>query len=144
MAMSETNDTQQLTTQSNNYVTVIPVEYPRSRGYNAQTPDYMVEQYRTHDDYIQTEDLSSSQGALYSVSQRVPPVSTTYASLCPTEGDYTSEQGGYSTLTSDWERERTISGSDVAKDGSSDVLSDKQTNGKLMVISVNKLFNNHR
>lgn len=44
--MSETNDSQQLTTQSNNYVTVIPVEYSRSRSYNAQTPDYMVEQYR--------------------------------------------------------------------------------------------------
>lgn len=95
---------------------------------------------RTHDDYIQTEDLSSSQGALYSVSQRVPPVSTTYASLCPTEGDYNSEQGGYSTLTSDWERERTISGSDVAKDGSSDVLSDKQTNGK-SILQIHSLLN---
>lgn len=148
MVMTETNDNQQLNSQLNNYVTVIPVEYPRPRAYNPQTSEYTVEQYRfnniicnkmgikyiryhfrTHDDYIQTEDLSASQGALYSVSQRVPTVSTSYASLCPTETPYPSEQGGYSSLTSEWERDRTISGSDV-KDVSSDALSDKQTNGE--------------
>jgi hypothetical protein len=33
-------------------------------------------------------------------------------------------------MQSDWERERTVSTTDTTKDASSDVLSDKQTNGK--------------
>ncbi|KYB26225.1 hypothetical protein TcasGA2_TC033674 [Tribolium castaneum] len=115
--------------QQNNYVTVIPVEYPRNR-FNNQNPEYMVEQYRTHDDYIQTEDLSSSQGALYSVSQRVPTVSASYSSLCATDTGYATEQTTFPGMQSDWERERTVSTTDTAKDANSDVLSDKQTNGK--------------
>ncbi|KAH0808319.1 hypothetical protein MTP99_001956 [Tenebrio molitor] len=116
--------------QQSNYVTVIPVEFPRNRVYNNQNPEYLVEQYRTHDDYLQTEDLSSSQGALYSVSQRVPTVSASYSSLCGTDTGYATEQTTYPGMQSDWERERTVSTTDTTKDASSDVLSDKQTNGK--------------
>lgn len=32
---------------SNNYVTVIPVDYSTNLIYNSQTPDYIVEQYRS-------------------------------------------------------------------------------------------------
>lgn len=85
---------------------------------------------RSHDDYIQTEDLSSSQGALYSVSQRVPSVSASYGSLCATDATYPSEQGGYSTLNTEWDCEQPLTCSDGTKDAGSDVLSDKQTNGK--------------
>uniref|UniRef100_A0A1Y1KZ81 Uncharacterized protein n=1 Tax=Photinus pyralis TaxID=7054 RepID=A0A1Y1KZ81_PHOPY len=125
--MSDVNESQQLNSQSTSYTTVIPVEYTR-RVFNTPSAsgEYIVEQYRTHDDYIQTEDLSSSQGALYSVSQRVPPASTSYASLCPTE------QGGYSSLASDWERDRTMSGSEGVKNGSSEAVSEKHVNGGLL------------
>ncbi|KAK4884490.1 hypothetical protein RN001_000761 [Aquatica leii] len=126
--MTEANENQQLSNQATNYTTVIPVEYSRTRVFNTQgASDYVVEQYRSHDDYIQTEELSASQGALYSVSQRVPPASTSYASLCPTDGAFASEPGGYSTLASDWERDRTMSGSELIKDGSTEALSEKQT-----------------
>ncbi|KAJ3649543.1 hypothetical protein Zmor_021280 [Zophobas morio] len=121
--------------QQNSYVTVIPVEYPRNRGYNTQNPEYMVEQYRSHDDYIQTEDLSSSQGALYSVSQRVPTVSASYSSLCATDTGYATEQPTFPGVQSDWERERTVSTTDTTKDASSDVLSDKQTNAYSPVLA---------
>ncbi|CAH1365695.1 unnamed protein product [Tenebrio molitor] len=122
--------------QQSNYVTVIPVEFPRNRVYNNQNPEYLVEQYRTHDDYLQTEDLSSSQGALYSVSQRVPTVSASYSSLCGTDTGYATEQTTYPGMQSDWERERTVSTTDTTKDASSDVLSDKQTNDSNTTASV--------
>uniref|UniRef100_A0A1Y1L1R5 FERM domain-containing protein 8 n=1 Tax=Photinus pyralis TaxID=7054 RepID=A0A1Y1L1R5_PHOPY len=128
--MSDVNESQQLNSQSTSYTTVIPVEYTR-RVFNTPSAsgEYIVEQYRTHDDYIQTEDLSSSQGALYSVSQRVPPASTSYASLCPTE------QGGYSSLASDWERDRTMSGSEGVKNGSSEAVSEKHVNDTNVTLS---------
>ncbi|KAF5305045.1 hypothetical protein FQA39_LY09307 [Lamprigera yunnana] len=129
MTMTDGTENPQLNNQAPKYSTVIPVEYTRNRGYsNTPASDYVVEQYRAHDDYIQTEELSTSQGALYSVSQRVPPASTSYASLCPTDAGFVSEQGGYSSLNSEWECDRAMSTSDAVKDGSSDALSDKQTN----------------
>lgn len=128
--MSDVNESQQLNSQSTNYMTVIPVEYTR-RVFNTPSAsgEYIVEQYRMHDDYIQTEDLSSSQGALYSVSQRVPPAGTSYASLCPTE------QGGYSSLTSDWERDRTMSESEGVKNGSSEAVGEKHVNDTNTILS---------
>lgn len=87
-------------------------------------------QGRTHDDYVQTEELSSSQGALYSVSQRLPPASTSYSNLCATDVGYNADQVNYPGMQQDWERERTVSTSDTSKDISSDVLSDKQTTGE--------------
>ncbi|KAF5280346.1 hypothetical protein FQR65_LT03155 [Abscondita terminalis] len=133
--MTDVNDNQQSNSQVTNYATVLPVEYGRSRVYNTQgASDYVVDQYRSHD--IQTEDLSASQGALYSVSQRIPPASTSYASLCPTDGVLVSEQGGYSSLTSDWEHDRTVSGLELPKDGSTEALSDKQTTDTNTTLSV--------
>lgn len=47
---------------------------------------------RSHDDYIQTEDMvQNDQGALYSVSQRVQPANTNYSNVCPQEV-YVTEQ----------------------------------------------------
>ncbi|XP_018563861.1 FERM domain-containing protein 8 [Anoplophora glabripennis] len=131
---SEKNETQQIVIQSNSYnVTVIPVEFNRNRVYsNTQNSDYSVDQFseyqgRTHDDYVQTEELSSSQGALYSVSQRLPLASTSYSNLCTTDVGYNTEQVNYPGMQQEWERERTVSTSDNSKDISSDALSDKQT-----------------
>lgn len=90
--------------------------------------------FRSHDDYIQADDLSSSHGALYSVSQRVPSVSASYGSLCATDATYPSEQGGYSNLSTEWDCEPPLTCSDGVKDASSDVLSDKQANGKFTYI----------
>ncbi|KAJ8924194.1 hypothetical protein NQ315_006985 [Exocentrus adspersus] len=131
---AEKNDTQQIVIQSNSYnVTVIPVEFNRNRVYNTQNPDYAMEQFsdyqgRTHDDYVQTEELSSSQGALYSVSQRLPPVNTSYSNLCATDVNYNADKVSYSGIQQDWDRERTVSTSDTTKD--SEAFSDKQTAGK--------------
>ncbi|KAK7862335.1 hypothetical protein R5R35_005227 [Gryllus longicercus] len=76
-----------------NYITVIPVEYPRSRVY-PQPPEYMVEPYndylreRTHDDYVSSdyklnpEAQYEDRGRLYTVSKRFerekPHLSTSY------------------------------------------------------------------
>lgn len=43
--MDATSVTDTKDIQQTNYVTVIPVEYPRNR-FNNQNSDYMVEQYR--------------------------------------------------------------------------------------------------
>ncbi|KAK9745164.1 hypothetical protein QE152_g7154 [Popillia japonica] len=93
---------------SNNYVTVIPVDYSTNLIYNSQTPDYIVEQYsdfskRAHDDYIQTEDVQNDQGALYSVSQRVQSVNANYSNACPTD-KYGPEQK-CSAVEGNWNRE---------------------------------------
>ncbi|CAH1954880.1 unnamed protein product [Acanthoscelides obtectus] len=126
MNNSDKNDSQQIIIQTSNYnVTVIPVEFNRGRVYSSQNSDYLSESYRTHDDYSQTEELSSSQNALYSVSQRLPPVSTSFSNLCSSESSYVSEQVNYQNVKAEWERERTISTSDSTKDGSS--TDDKQT-----------------
>ncbi|XP_069673570.1 FERM domain-containing protein 8 isoform X5 [Periplaneta americana] len=66
---------------SQNYITVIPVEYPRSRVY-PQPPEYLVDQYsdylrdRTREEYIRGDYNINSEpqfdevGPLYTVSQR--------------------------------------------------------------------------
>lgn len=88
---------------------------------------------RTHDDFIQTEEIPN-QGGLYSVSQRVPAVTNSYSSLCP-DGTYAPEQSTYAT-DPEWERERTVSTtSDTNKDVSSDT-SDKPTNGECFCFSI--------
>nr|CAI5846960.1 unnamed protein product [Callosobruchus analis] len=123
---SDKSESQQIIIQTSNYnVTVIPVEFNRSRVYSSQNSDYLAEPYsRTHDDYSQTDELSSSQNALYSVSQRLPPVSTSFSNLCSSESSYVSEQINYQNIKPEWERERTVSTSDSTKDGSS--ADDKQ------------------
>lgn len=88
----------------------------------------------SHDDFIQTEELSSSQGALYSVSQRIPPVNTSYSSLCTNDISFCGEQVNYSGMQTEWDRDRTMSNSDT-KDTASDTLSDKQTNGKSILLN---------
>ncbi|XP_017779690.1 PREDICTED: FERM domain-containing protein 8 [Nicrophorus vespilloides] len=68
-----------------------------------------------HDDYGHHQ---SEEAGLYSVSQRVPNVSTSYSNLC-------QQEGNYSSLT-EWDR--TTSTTTDAKDSTtSDALSDKQT-----------------
>lgn len=71
-----------------------------------------------HDDYGHHQ---SEEAGLYSVSQRVPNVSTSYSNLC-------QQEGNYSSLT-EWDR--TTSTTTDAKDSTtSDALSDKQTSGE--------------
>lgn len=92
---------------------------------------------RARDDYnVSNEDnnMPPNQGPLYSVSQRVPTVSTSYSSLCGTDTGYVTEQNSYPGMQPDWERERTVSTTDTTKDANSDVLSDKQTNGEFYMV----------
>ncbi|XP_021914561.1 FERM domain-containing protein 8 isoform X3 [Zootermopsis nevadensis] len=67
---------------SQNYITVIPVEYPRSRVYSQPPGEYLVDRYsdylrdRTHEEYIRGDYNINSEpqfdevGPLYTVSQR--------------------------------------------------------------------------
>ncbi|XP_049850422.1 putative FERM domain-containing protein FRMD8P1 [Schistocerca gregaria] len=69
------------TENTQNYITVIPIEYPRSRVY-PQTQEYVVDQYseylrdRSRDEYVRGDYNINSEpkfdevGALYTVSQR--------------------------------------------------------------------------
>ncbi|PSN46115.1 hypothetical protein C0J52_17252 [Blattella germanica] len=78
MSASESMDSHQAD-NSQNYITVIPVEYPRSRVY-PQPPEYLVDQYsdylRTREEYmrgdynINSEPQFDEVGPLYTVSQR--------------------------------------------------------------------------
>lgn len=80
MSASDSMDSHQAD-NSQNYITVIPVEYPRSRVY-PQAPEYLVDQYseyrhdRTHEEYmrgdynINSESSFDEVGSLYAVSQR--------------------------------------------------------------------------
>lgn len=81
---------------------------------------------RTHDDYSQTEDMSSSQGALYSVSQRLPTVSTSFSSLCPTDAGYGTDQVSYSSVPADWEKNHIPSTSE----SNCDNIDEKEQEGK--------------
>ncbi|KAJ9585101.1 hypothetical protein L9F63_020557, partial [Diploptera punctata] len=80
MSTSESMESHQAD-NSQNYITVIPVEYPRSRVY-PQPPEYLVDQYseylrdRTREEYmrgdynINSEPQFDEVGPLYTVSQR--------------------------------------------------------------------------
>ncbi|CAH0551829.1 unnamed protein product [Brassicogethes aeneus] len=125
----ETKDTQQIIIQSNNYnVTVIPLEFPRNRVYNSQNQEYIVDQYRKHDEYVQSEDVSSSQGALYSVSQRVPAVSNSFSSLCGKDGAYCADNKQFQGIQNEWdrERERTLNNKETSN-ASAEAINDKPT-----------------
>lgn len=86
---------------------------------------------KPHDEYIQTDDIPSTQGTLYSVSQRVPNVNTNFTGLCPSESSYPPEQAAYTTLTTEWEQPRMSQ--EISKEATGtigEVVTDKQkTNG---------------
>lgn len=112
----------------NNYVTIVPEECNRNnRIYNIpQSTEYRVEPYRI--DNSNNEDGPGSQNALYSVSQHVANVNTSYANLCQTSNNVEGAYGG--NVSSEWDRERTVSCSDTTKDTGSETLStDKQLTG---------------
>ncbi|GLV40191.1 Band4.1 inhibitor LRP interactor [Carabus blaptoides fortunei] len=77
----------------------------------------MVDQYsvysRKHDEYIPKDELPSSKGVLYSVSQHVPSVNTNFGSLC---------EGVFASFGSDWESERAriMSGTNAVDEGNAD------------------------
>lgn len=83
---------------------------------------------RNQEDYVQLDERTSSQGALYSVSQRVAPVSSVNYSNLGKENNLNSENSPYINLSStDWESNRNISTTDTNKENS-DV--EKQNNGE--------------
>lgn len=84
---------------------------------------------KSQDDiWYQSTDMAGNQGNLYSVSQRVPPLSTSYSNLCSDSNFSSSEQSGaYKSLSNDWEKSE--SSSDTTKEGSTE--GDKQT-GKVL------------
>lgn len=85
---------------------------------------------KPHDEYIQTDDLPSNQGALYSVSQRVPNVNTNFTGLCSSETAYPSEQSTYASLSTEWEQPRM--GQEILKDVTTtgeDLIEKQQGNG---------------
>ncbi|PNF28256.1 FERM domain-containing protein 8 [Cryptotermes secundus] len=143
MSTTESMDSHQAD-NCQNYITVIPVEYPRSRVY-PQPPEYLVDQYsdylrdRTREEYmrgdynINSEPQFDEVGPLYTVSQRFerdkPHLGTTAV--------------GYGTIghdtDRDWDRSlhsHTSGSSDAtqqSKDGSSaELQSDDQQPAQLI------------
>lgn len=82
---------------------------------------------KIHDDF-KPEGMTNNQGILYSVSQRVAPANSNFSNLCQNESNFPPEQVAYSSMSGEWDRE--LAGSEMIKDGSSEVSSDKQTNSK--------------
>lgn len=117
------------TTISSNFITIVPEECSRSnRIYNIPQNSEYIDQYRLENS--NTEEISGSQSALYSVSQHVAPVNTSYANLCQNSN---AGDGNY-TNNGEWERERTVSCSETTKDTSSEALStDKQVTGNICI-----------
>lgn len=116
----------------NNYVSIVSEDCTRSnRIYNIpQSAEFMVDQFRI--DNGNSEEGNGNQNTLYSVSQHVPNVNTSYVNLCQNGNNVEGAYGG--SVSAEWDRERTVSCSDTTKDTGSETLStDKQLTGNLQV-----------